>query len=606
MKKAGILGFVLFFLVSGLFAQNVNLSFANPTAANGRFCADVYMSFTDPGKLGSCNLMFNFDPAVVGNPVLSSDNISDPPFYLVPNVSQPTTGRASINIELAVTGFGDNIVGAPDSTLIGNICLDILDSTQTINLDWFVSGTIGTVVYLDDESTILTPGTLKGISYSLCPGEGTACDDGNAATINDMYDANCNCVGTPCPPAGTACDDGNANTTNDVEDGFCNCAGTPLPPPPAGNPATEFNLSFGNASHTATTLCADIFMSYNGDGKLGSANLMFDFNTAQVNNAVYISDNISDPPFYITPTVTSPSAGRASFNIELAVTGFGDSVVTAPDSLLIGRVCLDLLDTTQTINWDWFVSGTVGTVVYLDDETTILTAGTLSPLVYDFACPPAGTVCDDGDSTTTNDVYDANCVCVGTPCPPVNTVCDDGDSTTFNDLEDGMCNCVGTPCPVAGTACDDGNANTINDVEDGMCNCAGTPLPPPPPAAAATTYNLSFGNASHTATNLCADIFMSFDGAGKLGSANLMFDFNTAQVNNAVYISDNISDPPFYITPTVTSPSAGRASFNIELAVTGFGDSVVTAPDSLLIGRVCLDLLDTTQTINWDWFVSGT
>jgi len=30
-----------------------------------------------------------------------------------------------------------------------------------------------------------------------------------------------------CDPAGTACDDGDSNTVNDVEDGFCNCAGVP-------------------------------------------------------------------------------------------------------------------------------------------------------------------------------------------------------------------------------------------------------------------------------------------------------------------------------------------------------------------------------------------
>ncbi len=32
-----------------------------------------------------------------------------------------------------------------------------------------------------------------------------------------------------CPPAGTACDDDNPNTQNDIEDGDCNCAGTPIP-----------------------------------------------------------------------------------------------------------------------------------------------------------------------------------------------------------------------------------------------------------------------------------------------------------------------------------------------------------------------------------------
>ena len=62
-----------------------------------------------------------------------------------------------------------------------------------------------------------------------CPLTGTSCYDGDPNTTNDVYDGNCNCIGTNnCPPVGTSCDDGNPNTANDVEDGNCNCAGTPI------------------------------------------------------------------------------------------------------------------------------------------------------------------------------------------------------------------------------------------------------------------------------------------------------------------------------------------------------------------------------------------
>ncbi|MEZ4794653.1 MAG: T9SS type A sorting domain-containing protein [Flavobacteriaceae bacterium] len=62
-----------------------------------------------------------------------------------------------------------------------------------------------------------------------CPPNGTACDDNDPSTYNDVEDGNCNCSGTPCPLAGTSCDDNNPNTINDVEDGFCNCQGTVVP-----------------------------------------------------------------------------------------------------------------------------------------------------------------------------------------------------------------------------------------------------------------------------------------------------------------------------------------------------------------------------------------
>jgi len=76
---------------------------------------------------------------------------------------------------------------------------------------------------------------------------GTSCDDNNACTVNDVYDADCNCVGTfadedtdgicdnddTCPGfdnnlIGTTCDDNDANTENDVYTEDCNCLGTPI------------------------------------------------------------------------------------------------------------------------------------------------------------------------------------------------------------------------------------------------------------------------------------------------------------------------------------------------------------------------------------------
>ncbi|MEL6926186.1 MAG: discoidin domain-containing protein, partial [Bacteroidota bacterium] len=68
------------------------------------------------------------------------------------------------------------------------------------------------------------------IDNSNCPPAGTACDDGDNNTENDVEDGNCNCAGDPisCPVAGTPCNDGNSNTENDVEDGNCNCSGTPI------------------------------------------------------------------------------------------------------------------------------------------------------------------------------------------------------------------------------------------------------------------------------------------------------------------------------------------------------------------------------------------
>ncbi|MBS1940401.1 MAG: hypothetical protein JST38_05940, partial [Bacteroidetes bacterium] len=63
---------------------------------------------------------------------------------------------------------------------------------------------------------------------------GSACNDGNANTGNDVYGSNCvcagqliDCLGVPGGSAtiGSACNDGNANTGNDVYGSNCVCAG---------------------------------------------------------------------------------------------------------------------------------------------------------------------------------------------------------------------------------------------------------------------------------------------------------------------------------------------------------------------------------------------
>ncbi len=112
---------------------------------------------------------------------------------------------------------------------------------------------------------------------------GTACNDGNPNTTNDVIQANgCTCAGTPVNPCasqggdsdgdgicnnqdcqpnnpafpatpGTLCNDGNPNTSNDVvQAGGCSCAGTPVNNGP--NCATDITITTGNGTITVTGL----------------------------------------------------------------------------------------------------------------------------------------------------------------------------------------------------------------------------------------------------------------------------------------------------------------------------------------------------------------
>ncbi|NND77295.1 MAG: T9SS type A sorting domain-containing protein [Flavobacteriales bacterium] len=129
---------------------------------------------------------------------------------------------------------------------------------------------------------------------------------------------------------------------------------------------------------------------------------------------------------------------------------------------------------------------------------------------YEQACAdPPGTVCDDGDLCTSDDVLDADCNCIGIPLPDsdgdgicddidetngdceLNAACDDGDVCTLDDVFDADCNCIGTPAPdsdndglcdeidetngdcTLGDPCDDGDDCTEADALDADCQCVG-------------------------------------------------------------------------------------------------------------------------------------
>ncbi|HMC97004.1 MAG TPA: T9SS type A sorting domain-containing protein, partial [Flavobacteriales bacterium] len=102
------------------------------------------------------------------------------------------------------------------------------------------SDTAGTAISGDNKFTLPSLCFNSSAAQVDCEGvpggpaqPGTACDDGNGDTSNDVYDASCDCIGEDClgVPGGTAlpgqpCDDGNPNTGADMWQTGCICAGT--------------------------------------------------------------------------------------------------------------------------------------------------------------------------------------------------------------------------------------------------------------------------------------------------------------------------------------------------------------------------------------------
>lgn len=92
---------------------------------------------------------------------------------------------------------------------------------------------------------------------------------------------------------------------------------------------------------------------------------------------------------------------------------------------------------------------------YINNASCLTTCG---------VCTDEGQICDDGDNCTINDVYDANCNCVGVQEP-------DSDGDGVCDAEDV---CLGFNDGLIGTSCSDGDICTENDVYTSNCLCEGT------------------------------------------------------------------------------------------------------------------------------------
>ncbi len=359
---------------------------------------------------------------------------------------------------------------------------------------------------------------------------GSSCDDGSACTVNDILDANCQCVGTTSPDTdgdgicnaqdncpnvpgqiGTSCDDGNASTINDVLNANCECAGTPatldcnnVPNGPAmpGTACDDGNANTGNDTWTSNCQCVGQALDCNGTpgGSVLPGTSCDDGNASTINDVLNASCQCAGTP--VTLDCNSVPNGPA---MPGTACDDGDSS-TINDVLQANCECAG---TPATLDCNNVPNGPAMPGTACDDGNANTGNDTWTSncqcvgQALDCNGTPGGSVlpgtsCDDGNAATINDVLNANCQCAGTPvtldCNSVpngpampGTACDDGDSSTINDVLQANCECAGTPATLdcnnvpngpamPGTACDDGNANTGNDTWTSNCQCEGQAL----------------------------------------------------------------------------------------------------------------------------------
>jgi len=367
---------------------------------------------------------------------------------------------------------------------------------------------------------------------------GTACNDNDATTVNDVYDGNCTCTGTiiqgcmdatacnydatatiddgSCNPvdcagncngtntgtaiAGTACNDNDPTTVNDVYDGNCTCTGTIIQ---GCTDATACNYDAtatiddgscnpvdcaGNCNGTNTgpaiagTACNDndpttVNDVYDGNCNCGGAMIAgcTDANACNYNANAAIDDGSCNPVDCLgncngTNTGTATIGSSCNDGDSMTVNDTYNNNCDCVGSTLTIPGCTDpnACNYNATANVD---NGSCN----MPDCAGICNGFITGPTV-------AGSSCDDGDSTTIYDTYNNACECKGVVIPG----CTDPTACNYNasaSLDNGSCNpvdcegnCSGssTGPDVIGNSCNDGNNNTINDTYDSNCNCVGT------------------------------------------------------------------------------------------------------------------------------------
>lgn len=248
---------------------------------------------------------------------------------------------------------------------------------------------------------------LATVNDGSCLYPNTACDDGNPNTINDSTNANCQCSGTlsipgctdplacnynplatqnngTCLYPGSPCDDGNPSTINDSIGPNCNCVGS-LNIPGCMDPAS---------------------CNYNPLATIDDGSCLYPGALCDDNNPNTINDSIN------------------------------------PDCICVGDIIVLGCTDPLSCNFNPLANQNDGSCIYPDAP------------------------CDDNNPDTMNDTFDSSCNCVGIVMVPG---CMDPNACNY----DPLANVEDNSCAYPGDSCDDGDSTTINDVYTATCDCAG-------------------------------------------------------------------------------------------------------------------------------------
>jgi hypothetical protein len=136
--------------------------------------------------------------------------------------------------------------------------------------------------------------------------------------------------------------------------------------------AQTFNMKFVVMLNNGTNYDVKVQMRGSSLFKLGSSNLVFSYNTAALSSPSLLTAHKFSGGSYSTMTVTSGS-GKASVNIALNNPNTGDTVRASYTDVATVRFTTTNPNGNSNLLWD-----AANTIVFLDDESTLLNADSLN------------------------------------------------------------------------------------------------------------------------------------------------------------------------------------------------------------------------------------
>ncbi len=147
-------------------AQTYDLQFVEVQNTGTQYDVKVQMKSNGATfKMGSGNLVFTYNTAALSTPTLLSTANFSGTFYSPMTVTQPASGRVSMNIELLLPGFGTTVPGTYLD--VATIRFNILNLASTTGLVWRTVSPNATNAFQDDNSTLVPAGTLHSFDEPL-------------------------------------------------------------------------------------------------------------------------------------------------------------------------------------------------------------------------------------------------------------------------------------------------------------------------------------------------------------------------------------------------------------------------------------------------------